>query len=222
MLYESLFPILRPRSSSIVFQRWLRKFHFQHLIFLIFLRFRSEFCNFSNFSCGSFFELGIFKNWSQTSQNDSQDAPGSILRPFEKHHFSSFWWKFSHSCRVFKSPCSRALGLIWSRLLRQSFSFMSLIFCLGARNDWTFTFLIQDRSLPQNCIFWKMPSFFVEVESWPKCPQLAIYSSRQSSTSHSEPRSALNSFSALAEKISFSTPHFSHFPPYYSTEHLLT
>ena len=62
--------------------------------------------------------------------------------------------------------------------------------------------------------FLKMPSFFLEVESWPKCPQLAIYSSRQSSTSHSEPRSALNSFSALAEKISFSTPHFSHFPAF--------
>ena len=62
--------------------------------------------------------------------------------------------------------------------------------------------------------FLKMPSFFVEVESWPECPQLAIYSSRQSSTSHSEPRSALNSFSALAEKILFSLPHFSYFPTF--------
>ena len=100
MLYESLFENLKPWSASIVFQRWLRKFHFQHLIFLIFLRFGAEFCKFSNFESSSYFELGIFKNWSQASQNDSQDAPGSILRPFEKHHFSSFWWKFSHSCGV--------------------------------------------------------------------------------------------------------------------------
>ena len=35
----------------------------------------------------------------------------------------------------------------------------------------------------QKLHFLKMPSFFLEVESWPKCPQLAIYSSRQSSTS---------------------------------------
>ena len=86
-LYESLFKIVDPQSALIVFQRWLRKFHFQHLIFLIFLRFGAEFCNFLNFSCRSFFELGIFKNDAQASQNDSQDAPGSILRPFEKHHF---------------------------------------------------------------------------------------------------------------------------------------
>ena len=89
--------ILSPGAPSIVFQRWLRKFHFQHLIFVIFLRFRAEFCNFLNFSCRTFFELGIFKNWSQTSQNDSQDAPGSILRAFEKHHFFHIWLKnFSH------------------------------------------------------------------------------------------------------------------------------
>ena len=79
------------RRAFIVFQRWLKKFYFQHLIFLIFLRFRSEFCKFSNFASSSHFELGIFKNWSQTSQNDSWDAPGSILRPFEKHHFSHSW-----------------------------------------------------------------------------------------------------------------------------------
>ena len=163
---------------------------------------------------GHFLSLKIFKNWSRTSQNDSQDAPGSILRPFEKHHFSSFWWKFSHSCRVFKSTCSRALGLIWSRLLRQSFSFMSLIFCLGARNDENGQISHTGPIFTQKLHFLKMPSFFLEVESWPKCPQLAIYSSRQSSTSHSELRSALNSFSALAEKILFSTPHFSYFPTF--------
>ena len=86
-----IFENLKPRSASIVFQRWLRKFYFQHLIFLIFLRFGAGFCKFSNFESGSYFELGIFKNWSQTSQNDSWDAPGSILRPFEKHHFSHSW-----------------------------------------------------------------------------------------------------------------------------------
>ena len=96
MLYES-FQIVWPRSASIVFQRWLRKFGFQHLIFLIFLRFGAEFCNFLDFSFRSFFELGIFKNWSQASQNDSQDAPGSILRPSEKHHFFYICLKkFSH------------------------------------------------------------------------------------------------------------------------------
>ena len=65
---------------------------------------------------------------------------------------------------------------------------MSLIFCLGARSDWTFRFFIQNRSLPKNCIFWKGRPFFVEVESRPDTPQLAIYSSRQSSTSHILPR----------------------------------
>ena len=53
------------RSASIVFQRWLRKFYFQHLIFLIFLRFGAGFCKFSNFESGSYFELRIFKNDSR-------------------------------------------------------------------------------------------------------------------------------------------------------------
>ena len=61
-LCESLFEIAETRSASIVFQRWLRKFHFQYLIFLIFLRFGAEFCKFSNFESSSYFELGIFKN----------------------------------------------------------------------------------------------------------------------------------------------------------------
>ena len=100
MLYESLFEIVKYRSASIVFQRWLRKFGFQHLIFLILLRFWAGFCNILNFSFWSFFELEIFKNDAQALQNDSQNASGSILKPFEKHHFSSFWWKFSHSCGV--------------------------------------------------------------------------------------------------------------------------
>ena len=95
MLYESLFGIVKYRSASIVFQRWLRKFGFQHLIFLILLRFWAGFCNILNFSFWSFFELEIFKNDAQALQNDSQNAPGSILKPSEKHHFSSFWWKFS-------------------------------------------------------------------------------------------------------------------------------
>ena len=95
MLYESLFEIMKARSTSIVFQRWLRNFRFQHLIFLILLRFWAGFCNILNFSFWSFFELEIFKNDAQALQNDSQNAPGSILKPSEKHHFSSFWSKFS-------------------------------------------------------------------------------------------------------------------------------
>ena len=47
------------------------KFGFEHLIFLIFLRFGADFCNFLDFSFRSFFELGIFKNDAWASQNDS-------------------------------------------------------------------------------------------------------------------------------------------------------
>ena len=83
------------RNASIVFQRWLRKFGFQNLIFLILLRFWAGFCNILNLSFWSFFKLQIFKNDAQALQNDSQNASGSILKPFEKHHFSSYWSKFS-------------------------------------------------------------------------------------------------------------------------------
>ena len=62
-------------------------------------RFGAEFCKFLNFSSRSFFELGIFKNDAQACQNDSQDAPGLILRPFEKHHFCS------HMTHKFLSLC---------------------------------------------------------------------------------------------------------------------
>ena len=98
---------LRVCRSALVFQRWLRKFGFQHLIFLIFLRFGAGFWNILKFSFWSFFKLGIFKIYLLTLQNHFWNPPGSILKPFEKHHFSSFRWKFSHSCWVCKLPCSR-------------------------------------------------------------------------------------------------------------------
>ena len=119
MLYESLIETVRSRSASIVFQRWLRKFHFQHLIFLIFLRFGARFCNILNFSFWSFFKLGIFKIYLLTLQNHFWNPPGSILKPFEKKHFSSFRWFFSHLCRYLDSSIS-----LTSRLLPD------LIFCM--------------------------------------------------------------------------------------------
>ena len=119
MLYESLVEIVKARSASIVFQRWLRKFGFQHLIFLIFLRFGAGFWNILKFSFWSFFKLGIFKIYLLTLQNHFWNPPGSILKPFEKNHFSSFQWIFSHSCRYLESTIS-----LTSRLLPD------LIFCM--------------------------------------------------------------------------------------------
>ena len=53
------------------FSALAEKIYFQHLIFLIFLRFGAGFWNILNFSFGSFFELGIFRIDAQASQNES-------------------------------------------------------------------------------------------------------------------------------------------------------
>ena len=68
------------RSALIVFQRWLRKFCFQHLIFFIFLCFRAGFWNILNFSFWSFFEVRIFKIHLLTLQNHFWNPSGSILK----------------------------------------------------------------------------------------------------------------------------------------------